>query len=159
MSAKARCYGLEIWQDGKLVRDYKPCLKNGVAGLYDTVSGRIFYSLGTPLSYNNVYRQNVKDKEVVFVEYIESDGNNTLDTGVPARSGIRAKGKMAWLHEDENGTGKLRTWEREVNRYLEDTPAVFWRQRKAYLGARNIKSDSGWFHLIHESSSDRKSVV
>ena len=156
MSAKARCYGLEIWQDNVKVRDYKPCLKNGVAGLYDTVSGRIFYSLGTPLSYNNVYRENVKPREVVFVEYIESDGNNTLDTGVPARSGIRAKGKMAWLHEDENGTGQMRTWNRESSRYLEETAAVFWRQKRAYLGARDIKNSSKWFQLIHESDSTLK---
>ena len=163
MSAKARCYGLEIWQkpenggDMVLVRNFKPCLKNGVAGLYDTVSGRIFYSSGTPLAFNNVSSETVKDKDVFFVEYIESDGNNTLDTGVPARSGIRAKGKMAWMHEDENGTGKLRTWNRENYRYLEDTPAVFWRQKRAYLGARNIKNNSKWFHLIHESDSTLKS--
>lgn len=149
----SRLYGLKIWQDDVLVRDFRPCLKNGVAGLYDDVSKRIFYSSGTPLVFNNVYRENVKAKEVVFVEYIESDGNNTLDTGVPARSGIRAKGTMAWLHEDENGTGQLRTWDRENYRYLEDSAAVFWRQKRAYLGARNIKSDSGWFHLIHESNS------
>ncbi len=156
MSAKARCYGLEIWQDNVMVRQFKPCLKNGVAGLYDTVSGRIFYSSGTPLSYNNVYRESVKPKEVIFVEYIESDGYNTLDTGVPAQTGIRAKGKMAWLHEDENGTGQLRTWDRESSRYLEETAAVFWRQKRAYLGARNIKNNSKWFHLIHESSSTLK---
>lgn len=156
MSSKVRCYGLQIYQDGVPVRDYRPCLKNGVAGLYDAVSGRIFYSSGTPLSYNNVYRENVKPKEVVFVEYIESDGNNTLDTGVPARSGIRAKGKMAWLHEDENGTGQMRTWNRESSRYLEETAAVFWRQKRAYLGARDIKNSSKWFQLIHESDSTLK---
>lgn len=151
--SKARCYGVKLWQDGVLVRDFRPCLKNGVAGLYDDVSKRIFYSLGTPLVFNNVYRQSVKPKEVVYVEYIESDGNNTLDTGVPARSGIRAKGKMAWLHEDENGGGQLRTWNRESYRYLENTVSVFWRTKRAYLGARDITSDSGWFHLIHESDS------
>ena len=156
MSAKARCYGLEIWQDNVMVRQFKPCLKNGVAGLYDTVSGRIFYSSGTPLGYNTIYRENVKPKDVIFVEYIESDGNNTLDTGVPARSGIRAKGKMAWLHEDENGTGQMRTWNRESSRYLEETAAVFWRQKRAYLGARDIKNSSKWFQLIHESDSTLK---
>ena len=51
----SRLYGLKIWQNGALVRDFKPCLKNGVAGLYDDVSKRIFYSLGTPLVYNNVH--------------------------------------------------------------------------------------------------------
>ena len=151
--SKARCYGVKIWQDSVLVRDFRPCLKNGVAGLYDDVSKRIFYSLGTPLVYNNVCRQSVKPKEVVFVEYIESDGNNTLDTGVPARSGTRAKGVMMWTAEDENGGGVTRTWNREAYRYLENTAIVFWRNKRAYLGARNIKDSNGWFHMLHESDA------
>ena len=151
--SKARCYGVKIWQDNVLVRDFRPCLKNGVAGLYDDVSKRIFYSPGTPLVYDNVHRQNVKPKEVVFVEYIESDGNNTLDTGVRARSGTRAKGVMMWTAEDENGGGVTRTWDRETHRYLENTAAVFWRQRRAYLGARNLKDSNAWFSMLHESSA------
>jgi hypothetical protein len=146
----SRLYFLKIWQDGNLVRDFRPCLENGVAGLYDDVSKRIFYSLGTPLAYNNVCKQSVKPKEVVFVEYIESDGNNTLDTGVRARTGTRAKGVMMWTAEDENGGGKTRIWNRENYRYLEGTVAVFWRNKRAYLGARNIKDSNGWFHMFHE---------
>ena len=120
----SRLYGLKIWQDGHLVRDFRPCLKNGVAGLYDDISKRIFYSSGTPLAFNNVCRQSVKPKEVVFVEYIESDGNNTLDTGVRARTGTRATGVMMWTAEDENGGGKMRTYDREASRYLENTAAA-----------------------------------
>lgn len=153
MSSKSRCYKLEIWQDDIMVRQFKPCLKNGVAGLYDTVSGRIFYSPGTPLGYNTVYRENVKPKDVIFVEYIESDGNNTLDTGVSARSGTRAKGVMMWTAEDENGTGKMREYDRENHRYLENTATVFWRQKRAYLGARNLKNSTAWFHMLHESNA------
>ena len=129
----SRLYGLKIWQGGALVRD--------------------FNSLGTPLIYNNVHRQNVKPQEVVFVEYIESDGNNTLDTGVRARSGTRAKGVMMWTAEDENGDGKMRTYDREASRYLENTAAVFWRAKRAYLGARNLKDSNAWFHMLHESNA------
>ena len=39
-----RLYQLKIWQDGVLVRHYLPCRKNAVYGLYDKISGRIFYS-------------------------------------------------------------------------------------------------------------------
>ena len=151
MAGKVRCYGLEIWQDGVQVRNFKPCLKNGVAGLFDTVSQRIFYSLGTPLGFNNVKSENRSN--VVFVEYIESDGNNTLDTGVPARSGTRAKGEMAWTTEGDYGNGQLRIWNHETYRYLEESAAVFWRQKRAYLGARNVKANGKWLHFIHESDS------
>ncbi len=155
----SRLYGLKIWQDGDLVRDFRPCLKNGVAGLYDDVSKRIFYSLGTPLIYNNVHRQSDEPKEVVFVEYIESNGNNTLDTGVRARAGTRAKGVMMWTAEDEEKTGRMREFGREESRFLENTASVFYRQKRAYLGAWNLgASDSGRFHMLHESNAQLFSV-
>ena len=149
MASRARCYGLEIWQDGVRVRNFKPCLKNGVAGLYDTVSGRIFYSAGTPLGFNNMKSE--EKKNIVFVEYIESDGNTTLDTGIRARSGTRAKGEMTWAGP-VGDNGKLRTWNQENYRYLESSASVFWRQKRAYLGARNIQN-SKFFHFIHEADS------
>ena len=147
----SRLYFLKIWQDNVLVRDFRPCLKNGVAGLYDDVSKRIFYSLGTPFVFNNVHRQSVKPKEVVFVEYIESDGNNTLDTGVPARSGTRAKGEMAWTQSGDDNDGKMRRWQHEVNRYLERTwkPNVFNREWRAYLAAESLITTNQLF-MVHE---------
>lgn len=155
--SKARCYGFKVWQDGALVRDFRPCLKNGVAGLYDDVSKRIFYSLGTPLSYDT--RKKAKAKEIVFVEYIESDGNNTLDTGVPARSGTRAKGEMTWVTPGDFGNGYLRTWNHENYRYLENTaaPGVWYRQKRSYLGAVDVKNDKMFF-MVYESNSDLETV-
>ena len=155
--SKARCYGFKVWQDGALVRDFRPCLKNGVAGLYDDVSKRIFYSLGTPLSYDT--RKKAKAKEIVFVEYIESDGNNTLDTGVPARSGTRAKGDMTWVTPGDYGNGYLRTWNHENYRYLENTaaPGVWYRQKRSYLGAVDVKNDKRFF-MVYESNSDLETV-
>lgn len=44
-----KLYGCKIWQDGFLVRDFKPC-KIGLTGaLYDTVSESVFYSSGASL--------------------------------------------------------------------------------------------------------------
>ena len=40
----ARLYGLKIWQDGVLVRDFRPCRKHGIPALYDDVDKRIFYA-------------------------------------------------------------------------------------------------------------------
>jgi len=146
MAAKARCYGLKIWQGGTLVRDFRPCLKNGVAGLYDTVSSNIFYSSGTPLIYEN-RKAAPKKKKIAFVEYIESDGRNTLDTGVPAKNGLRAKGEFAWTEE-------LPSWNDATKRYLENMPnaPVFWRQQRAYLAAVNPKNDDK-FYMVHEHNS------
>lgn len=46
----ATCAGLKMWQipsggtEYALVRDFRPCMKSGRAGLYDAVSKKIFYS-------------------------------------------------------------------------------------------------------------------
>ena len=50
LGASVRCYGVKIWQDGELVRDYRPCVKNGAACLYDRASRKIVYPLGGALS-------------------------------------------------------------------------------------------------------------
>ncbi|MBQ3343027.1 MAG: hypothetical protein IJG84_14095 [Kiritimatiellae bacterium] len=151
--SSSRIYFLKIWQDGYLVRDFRPCLKNGVAGLYDDVTKRIFYSLGTPLIYETK-KAAPKKKEIAFVEYIESDGWNTIDTGVPARSGLRATGDMMWMGpiSDDNGT-VMRSWEHDSFRYMESTAAapVLWRQQHAYLSAVNPKSGDRFF-MVHAIS-------
>ena len=50
LKSSVRCYGVKIWQDGKLVRDFRPCMKNGAGCLYDAVARKIFYPLGGSLS-------------------------------------------------------------------------------------------------------------
>lgn len=90
--SNARCYGLKIWQDDTLVRDFKPCVKDGVAGLYDAVTKEIFYSgSGTALTYDVRW-----DTPDAWLEYVESMGNTYIDTGIIGRSGTAAKMEMAF---------------------------------------------------------------
>ena len=109
--AKARCYGLKIWQtdvDGnyQLVRDFRPCVKfvkdgTNTGGLYDTVSKRIFvsHSSSHPLVVGNDAAKGRPDK---YVEYIQSTGLQMLDTGVPARTGVKAEGDFMFWAEIES---------------------------------------------------------
>ena len=96
--AKARCYGMKIWQDDangvrQLVRDFRPCMKNGRVGLYDYVSQTIFYSItGTDLVYDA--NEDVPDE---FVDYVEAHGNTYVDTEVIGRSGTSCEADMEWL--------------------------------------------------------------
>ena len=47
----AKLYGCKIWQDGKLVRDFRPCVApNGKAALYDEVESQIYYANGGDLA-------------------------------------------------------------------------------------------------------------
>jgi len=48
--SRDRLYWLKIWQDGILVRDFRPCAVDGGGALYDAVSGSVFKSKTDPLS-------------------------------------------------------------------------------------------------------------
>ena len=136
--ANARLYYMQIFQDGQLVRDFHPCLKNGEPGLYDAVSGRIFYAAqGRLLAPPRITP--MKKKNVTFVEYIESDGYTSLDTGVRAKSGTRAAGEFSWV--------QLRTKNEEAYNYVE---AAVNRNERAYLAATdNNARGNTYFYMLH----------
>ena len=87
--ASIRCYATRIWQDGVLVRDFWPCVKGGIAGLYDKVSGRIFHAGGAALAAGPVTAR--KAEVAMFVKYVESTGAQFVDTGVMGRAGTRCE--------------------------------------------------------------------
>ncbi len=72
--------------------DFSPCLKNGVAGLYDSVSKKIFFSKAGMLHAGP--QTGIPAK---FVEYVESDGTPVVkfDGGVLSGSGTVANGAVA----------------------------------------------------------------
>ena len=97
--AAARCYGLKIWQDGVLVRDFVPCRKNGLAGLYDQVSHRVFTGAETKVAGPHLLQPPtpvVPGKPDAWIAYVESDGAQWLHTGVVADAGLVAEGEMSW---------------------------------------------------------------
>lgn len=40
-------YSTQMWKGGELVRDFRPCVKDGVAGLYDNVNRRFYENCGS----------------------------------------------------------------------------------------------------------------
>lgn len=133
---KARVYWLQIFQDGTMVRDFKPCLKYGEAALYDDVSKTIFYPTGDPLGYDNSVA--ASPDEVVYVDYIESDGFTHLDTQVAANSPIRATGTFSWT--------QMRTVDREK--------ACLDENYHSYLacGYYNSGSDANRFYMVTQTA-------
>ena len=142
-----RLYGCKIRQDGVLVRDFKPCLKDGEFALYDAVSQRIFHAkrgfLNGPVN-TIVVGRNAKIK---FVEYIESSGWETLDTGVRARAGTRAKGDFAYTD--------IQGMRYDKYRYLRDP--VNPTEHRVFLGADNPEEWPTYFFPVScksQSESD-----
>ncbi len=133
---KARVYWLQLFQDGELVRDFRPCLKYGQAALYDDVSKTIFYPEGDPLGYDNSVA--ASPDEVVYVDYIESDGFSHLDTQVAANSPTRATGTFSWT-QMRSAT--------EEKQYLDET-------HHSYLacGCYNSENDANRFYMIDQTT-------
>lgn len=94
---KVRCYGLKIWQNGELVRNFKPCLTSAnVGALYDTVSNTYFNrAAGNQFEIPVLNRVETGSPDR-YVEYIESDGTQVLDTGIRAKTGVKAECVMQW---------------------------------------------------------------
>ena len=81
---KAKLYSCKIYDaNGVLVRDYIPVRKGMVGYLYDRVSGKLFGNAGTG--------DFVLGPDVVPVEYLESDGNAYINTGVMPADDIGAR--------------------------------------------------------------------
>jgi hypothetical protein len=109
-TAIARIYGVKIWQTDSvagtevLVRDLKPCRKNGRAGLYDEVSQTILYS-GAPDDLDPSYRP---------VSYIESTGAQYINTGIIPKTGTKTEVTVKFNASPKSvvvvmGTGKQTT--------------------------------------------------
>ena len=73
--AKGKLYGAKHWEDDILKQDLRPCIDpKGVVCMYDMVTKKYFYNQGTgTLKAGNVIK---------FVDYIHTDGNSYIDTGI-----------------------------------------------------------------------------
>lgn len=69
-----RIYRFKMKDNGVVVRDFKPCIhpKTFKACMYDLVTHKYFYN-----KYSTVFTPAPR-----FVEYLESDGNQLIDTGL-----------------------------------------------------------------------------
>ena len=95
--SSARCYTLKMWEDGTLVRDFLPCLKGGVAGLWNQVDNKIYMPLGKTVagSVTNDVPLCVHEPDR-YLDYIQSTGTEYINTGVRGRSDTMAEIEMEW---------------------------------------------------------------
>ena len=79
---RMRIYSFKVTTNGNVVRDFVPCVTNGVAGLYD-LAGNQFY----PLTGGKVSGKGTKDKSAFIVSpqpvKLNHNGSNTLTCFAP----------------------------------------------------------------------------
>ena len=87
--ASAKLYACQIYDNSVLARDFVPCITiSGEAGLYDLVYGVFYGNSGTGVFAvgRNVYSED----EITKLEYVESTGEQYVDTGLkPVNNNIR----------------------------------------------------------------------
>lgn len=108
--AKARLYAAKIWDGDELLRDFAPCVDtDGVAGLYDAVSERVFrpdvaFDLATQVGAVTNAAVAAGTRPDARLGYIESDGaNDYIDLGVSARDGVELEAVMEWVTVPADG--------------------------------------------------------
>ena len=115
-SSRALVYATKIWDGDELLRDFVPVVatnSEGVAyaGLYDTVSERIFRQIGTE-EFNltnqvggvtNSLRTAVA-KPTTRIGYVDSDEYlDYVDLGIIGKDGIEMEAEMEWLRVPTDG--------------------------------------------------------
>ena len=94
LKSAVRCYGAKIWQDGALVRDFRPCVTNGIAGLYDVKSEKIFLPEAGALEAGPVLK--LRSRPDHFIQYVESTGSQYVDTEIVGRCNSAMEAHVLW---------------------------------------------------------------
>jgi len=77
--SRIRVYGFRIYESDALVHDYIPAIKNGVAGLLDSITGTFLYD--TRMTAVGTFACG-GDIETVDDPYVESDGTSAINLGI-----------------------------------------------------------------------------
>jgi len=94
LKSAVRCYGVKIWQDGDLVRDFRPCVTNGIAGLYDVKSEKIFLPEAGALEPGPVLK--LRSRPDHFIQYVEATGSQYIDTEIVGRCNSAMEAHVLW---------------------------------------------------------------
>lgn len=98
-ASTVRLYSLKIWQDGILVRDFAPGVRDGSGCLYDSVGDKCYFTgngtiktadgrVGPPAGTPNYPRY--------ALSYLGSEGNSYFDTGILGNPGLTVIGDVVW---------------------------------------------------------------
>ena len=104
-NSKVRLYSMKIWQDGALVRDFVPGVKNGEGCLYDRANDKCYLSGGDAIKSAAGLvgpPADVPTKPKYELEYLGSEGNSYIDTGILGNPGLRVEAEIMWT--DTNPT-------------------------------------------------------
>ena len=93
---KARVYWLKIYQNGTLVRDYRPACKGDVYGLWEDVSGTFCGSATATPFKTPMPPRTASGEPDYFAQWIQSNGSTYIDTGIIGRPETKIEASFQW---------------------------------------------------------------
>lgn len=138
--SSVRLFSAKIWDGDELLRDFAPCVdSNGKAGLYDSVSERVFHlgvSKGESREFdltNNVGAVTNWLAETAGmlpdskIGYIESDGTNDyFNLEVPAKDGVEMEAVMEWVTVPADGAFVGARSDKKTGEKMRFFPYHYW---------------------------------
>ena len=98
-NSKVRLYGMKIWQDGVLVRDFVPGIREGEGCLYDRVNDKCHFSFdGAITSAAGLVGPpaGAPTQPKFKLSFLGSEGNSHIDTGILGNPGLRVEAEIMW---------------------------------------------------------------
>ena len=109
LGTSARVYSAKIWEGDTLARWFVPCRdNNGNLAMFDCVSGGFFYNgastalLSGSATPNPIAASTTSAAAAdygepdAYLDYIESTGEQYIDTGVRAKTGLKVRADFSW---------------------------------------------------------------
>ena len=142
----ARLFGFQIYENGTLVREYRPYVKDGLIGLMETASNGGFLPIAkaensSQLSYGgNIEIDGRTDA------YVENDGVTALNLGYKANMKSRIEFDFQWLRLKDGGEVVCGAWNTGTLRYCfwhykNDIEVIFSGNSKGYQTIPGIAPD------------------
>lgn len=98
-NSKVRLYSMKIWQDGVLVRDFVPAIRDGEGCLYDRVNSKCHLSFdGAVTSAAGLIGPpaGTPTQPKFKLSFLGSEGNSHIDTGILGNPGLRVEAEIMW---------------------------------------------------------------
>lgn len=128
---KGKIYSAKIWLGGDLKRDFVPCLDpDDAPAMYDRVEKKYFYNGGSgdpfatggPLATPIIVTASTASFSAAeygepdeYLDYIEATGEQYIDTGVNAATGLKVRADFSWEGAIDNNTDWSLVGARKVN--------------------------------------------
>ena len=162
--SKGLVYRTTIWDGDELLRDFVPVVATNAegtayAGLYDTVTERIYRQIGTAEfdlatqvgAVTNTLRTAVESPKT-RLEYVDSDALlDYVDLGIIGKDGVKMEAEMEWLHVPTDGAfvgARHNDSQGNAHRFF---PYHYWKNAEA--GSRHRLGYDGDLFPVGSSSA------